>query len=218
MTDRRRFPTAATAAALVLIAVAGCTDDPAPADGTADGTPQVIAPGRPGEDADTLSREEAREAGGEGAEPTASDFAFMRMMVEHHEQAVEMTDLAARHADDERVRRLSERIAAAQGPEIEAMNAWLTRHAGHEADRGHGAHGPEAMPGMASREEMAELTAARGEEFDALFLDLMVRHHEGGVSMAADALAGAGDVTVEQLANDIVSTQTVEIERLRELR
>ncbi|ONK16183.1 DUF305 domain-containing protein [Streptomyces sp. MP131-18] len=217
MTDRRRFRHTAVAAALALAVAAGCTDDPAPADEAGD-APQVIAPGRPGEEAGTLSPEEAREAGGEGTEPTASDFAFMRMMVEHHEQAVEMTGLAEQHAEDGRVRRLSERIAAAQGPEIEAMNAWLTRNAGHEADAGHGGHDPAAMPGMASAEELAELTAARGEAFDALFLDLMVRHHEGGVSMAADALAGAGDVTVEQLANDIVATQTVEIERLEELR
>ncbi|MDT0347169.1 DUF305 domain-containing protein [Streptomyces litchfieldiae] len=218
MTVRRALRAVALAAAvLALSPAAGCTGDPAPAE-SADDAPPVIAPGRPGEPAETLSAEEAREAGGEGAEPTATDFSFLRMMIEHHEQALVMTDLADEHADDDRVRRLSQRIAAAQGPEIDAMDAWLTRNAGHAADEGHEGHAAGEMPGMATEEELAELAAARGEDFDALFLDLMIRHHEGGVEMAAEALAGVGDMTVEQLANDIIATQTAEIGRMAEMR
>ncbi|WP_086162532.1 DUF305 domain-containing protein [Streptomyces marincola] len=226
MTRRRRFPVRTGAVALFALSallLAGCTADPAPADEAAgQDAPPVIAPGRPGEPAGTLSPEEAREAGEAAAEPAAPDFVFMRMMVEHHEQALVMTELAGSRAGDDRVRRLARRVAAAQGPEIDVMNAWLTRHAGHPADPGehgeHGGHEEARMPGMASEEELAELAAARGEAFDALFLDLMSRHHEGGVLMAADVLAGTGDVMVEQLANDILATQTVEIERMADLR
>ncbi|UCM86504.1 DUF305 domain-containing protein [Streptomyces marincola] len=228
MTRRRRFPARTGAVALFALSallLAGCTADPAPADEAAgrdaaeQDAPPVIAPGRPGEPARTLSPEEAGEAGEAAAEPAAPDFVFMRMMVEHHEQALVMTELAGSRAGDDRVRRMARRVAAAQGPEIDVMNAWLTRHAGHPADAGgHGGHEEAGMPGMASEEELAELAAARGEAFDALFLDLMSRHHEGGVLMAADVLAGTGDVMVEQLANDILATQTVEIERMADLR
>ncbi|MGK5531056.1 DUF305 domain-containing protein [Streptomyces sp. URMC 129] len=220
MTDRRRFRAGSALAVLAALALAGgCTSESGGgSDDGAGGAPPVIAPGAPGEAAQTLSPEEAAEEAAREGEPTAADFAFMRMMIDHHEQALVMTDLAARHAADEAVLSLSERIAAEQGPEIEAMEAWLTRNAGAAADEGHGTHAPEEMPGMATEEQLAELAAARGAEFDALFLDLMIAHHEGALTMASDALAGAGDVTVQQMANDVIAAQSAEIGRMEELR
>ncbi|WP_326594716.1 DUF305 domain-containing protein [Streptomyces sp. NBC_01803] len=221
MTDRRRLRTGTALAALAALAlVGGCTGASGSDDGAgADRTPPVIAPGAPGEAAETLSPEEAAERGAREGEPTAEDFAFMRMMAEHHGQALVMTELAGRHAEDEAVLRLSERVTAEQGPEIDAMNAWLTRNAGAAADDGgHGTHDGGEMPGMATEEQLAELSAARGEEFDALFLDLMIAHHEGAVTMAAEVLTGAGDVTVQQMANDMIAAQSVEIGRMEELR
>ncbi|GAA1901697.1 DUF305 domain-containing protein [Streptomyces sodiiphilus] len=211
---------------LVGLLAVGCAGETAPA---AEGEPPVIAPGRPGEEARTLAPEEAREAGSRAeGEAGEADFAFMRMMILHHEQALVMTDLAAEHAEDAKVGRLSERVAAAQGPEIEVMKAWLVRHgedAGKE-DGGHHDHGHHdaegsgaaAMPGMAAGEELAELHAARGKEFDLLFLDLMIAHHEGAVAMAADLLAESTDVEAGEMATKMIAEQTVEIGRMKGLR
>ncbi len=205
----------------VTVALTGaCSGDDAPSGEGSSGSsaPPVIAPDGPGDPAETLTPEEAREAGGQGSEPTAADFSYLRMMIDHHGQALEMARLAGERAEDEGVTGISERIAGTQEPEIEIMEAWLTRNAGHEADAGHEEHDPGSMPGMATEEEMAELGEAEGAEFDALFLDLMITHHEGALTMSAEALAGIGDVTVEQLANEVIATQSAEIGRMEELR
>ncbi|MFI7274598.1 DUF305 domain-containing protein [Streptomyces sp. NPDC049879] len=228
MTQRRttRIRIAAlSAAALALAVTAACSGGSPDGGGSAGGsgeggTPGVIAPEGPGDPARTLSPEEARSEAEEGTEPNAADFAFMRMMPVHHQQALDMAALAAENAQDEAVRRIAARVEAAQGPEIDVMNAWVTRNAGTGADDGSGgddAHADHAMPGMAGEEELAELAAARGAEFDALFLDLMVAHHEGAVAMATDLLSAGNDVEVAQLATDMIADQSVEIDRMRGL-
>ncbi|RMI37907.1 DUF305 domain-containing protein [Streptomyces triticirhizae] len=187
--------------------------------------PQVIAPGAPGEDAEILSPEEAAERLPEPGEPDAADIGYMHRMVDHHGQALQMSELALERAENEAVRGIAERIAASQGPEIEVMRAWLDdRGAGgepgdHEGHGDHGEHGGEgeAMPGMARPEELAELAAAEGVAFDALFLELMTRHHEGAVTMAAEVLGTTTDQTVEQLATDVIATQNAEIDRMAAL-
>ncbi|WP_059007660.1 DUF305 domain-containing protein [Streptomyces specialis] len=227
MRDRRRSTALArtarwsSAALLVLASAGGCTGasgpeaDPGAGAGT---TPPVVVPGAPGEENGTLPPGEPADPAARDGEPTAADFAFARMMIEHHEQALVMTDLAALHAEDEAVVSLAERVAAEQGPEIDAMNAWLVRNAGAPADDGgHGTHAPDDMPGMATGEQLAELSAARSAAFDALFLDLMIAHHEGALTMASEALAGGGDMTVRQMADDMIAAQSVEIARMREL-
>ncbi|GAA2373259.1 DUF305 domain-containing protein [Streptomyces carpaticus] len=216
---------ASLAAVLSLVALTGCTGGEAAAGDTgSDAEASVIVPGRPGEEARTVSPREAREAAGEGTGPNAADHAFMTMMIEHHEQAVEMTELADAYAEDSAVRGIAGRIAAAQEPEIEAMRAWLLRNAeGGEATgdgHGHGGHDGhgDTMPGMASEEELARLRAARGAEFDALFLDLMIAHHEGAVAMAADVSAQGNDVTALEMAAEIGASQRVEISRMEAMR
>ncbi|MFB4193848.1 DUF305 domain-containing protein [Streptomyces carpaticus] len=230
-THRFRHPVAGAglaaslAAVLSLTALTGCTGGEATAGDTgSDADASVIVPGRPGEEARTVSPQEAREAAGEGTGPNAADHAFMTMMIEHHEQAIEMTDLADAHAEDGAVRGIARRIAAAQEPEIEAMRAWLLRNAGDggatgdgHGHAGHDGHG-DAMPGMASEEELARLRAARGAEFDALFLELMIAHHEGAVTMAADVSAQGNDVTALEMAAEIGASQRVEISRMEAMR
>ncbi|MFF8308747.1 DUF305 domain-containing protein [Streptomyces lydicus] len=223
----RRAAARAAAVGLTLslaLAVGGCSPDSDPegagAPGRATG-PDVIAPGRPGEQAKTLTAEDvakARKAGrarGDDA-PNSADFGYVQMMIPHHQQALVMTALAARHADAAPVKRLAERIAAAQGPEIGAMEGWLSRHGGPRTEEGHEHHG--AMPGMATAAQLARLRAARGAGFDALFLRLMIAHHRGAVSMATEALSGGRDTLVSEMANDVIAQQSAEIGRMERLR
>ncbi|SOD62984.1 Uncharacterized conserved protein, DUF305 family [Streptomyces zhaozhouensis] len=235
MTDRprtalRRFRSLAPTAALALAACAGLTacGGGGSASASEEGPP-VIAPGAPGDDAETLSPEEAAERLPEAGEPDAADVAYMHMMITHHGQALEMSDLALAHAEEAGVRGIAERIRASQAPEIEVMRAWLTergedeggQHGEHDGHGGHGEHdghgGDGEMPGMASPEELAELSDARGAEFDALFLELMIRHHEGAVTMAGEVLGSTTDPSVEQLATDVLATQHTEIDRMGRL-
>ncbi|MGP3968956.1 DUF305 domain-containing protein [Streptomyces sp. 6N223] len=207
---------------LALALAGGCTGGGDSGSGSAEdaGTQPVIAPGRPGEPAGTLSPDEAREAARDSyAEPNAADVAFMAKMIEHHGQALLMADLADTRASDGSVRRLAERIARAQEPEIGVMEDWLDDNAeggaGGEAE-GHGHAGD--MPGMATEEDLAELRGARGADFDALFLDLMIAHHEGAVEMATDEAAQGSASFVVELAAEMAATQGAEIDRMENLR
>ncbi|RSS79844.1 DUF305 domain-containing protein [Streptomyces sp. WAC06614] len=205
-------PTAAlgVVAALVLLA-AGCQDDGG-ADAGADGRPVVVAPGRPGEKARTLSPEQAAEERPDDS-PNAADLSYVRNMIEHHRQALIMTALVPDRAAADAVKRLAERISAAQQPEIGAMEGWLKKHPAPAAEAG--GHDHRSMPGMATEQQLKELSEARGEAFDRLFLRLMTAHHEGALKMAGEALAGGNNVAVEEMANDVVVQQTAEIHRMR---
>ncbi|QLH20406.1 DUF305 domain-containing protein [Streptomyces sp. Rer75] len=205
---------AATAAA-VMLALTGCEPDGGRQDTGKgkDGKPAVIAPGRPGEAAQTLSAEEAAKAGDDDS-PNAADRRYVAMMIEHHQQALVMTDLAPDRARSAKVRRIAERIAAAQGPEIDAMRGWQQTSGGGAADKHH--HGGTAdMPGMATPKQLDALRSAKGTGFDALFLKLMIAHHRGAVSMATDVLGRGNNVRVEEMANDVIAQQSSEIRRMQ---
>ncbi|BFO19435.1 hypothetical protein SHKM778_58230 [Streptomyces sp. KM77-8] len=107
------------------------------------------------------------------------------MMIEHHAQALVMTELAPDRAESKKIVKLAERIGAAQGPEIEAMKAWLKSHDKAERDEGH-AHDHATMPGMATQAQLKQLSAADGAAFDQLFLTLMITHHQGAITMATE--------------------------------
>ncbi|MGR4879782.1 DUF305 domain-containing protein [Streptomyces sp. LARHCF249] len=205
-----RLLAAASAAGLLLV-LAGCQGD----GGTSaakDGQDVVIAPGRPGEQSRTLSPEQAAEEQPDDS-PNAADHAYVQGMIEHHRQALTMSALAPTRASAEGVKRLAERIAAAQKPEIGAMEAWVDRHPAPAG--GSGAHDHGAMPGMATEQQLRELAGAAGADFDRLFLKLMTAHHEGALKMAGQALAGGNNVAVEEMATEVVATQTAEIHRMR---
>jgi len=204
----------------ISLALSGCSSgDEAGTDraGGARGTdgPAVVAPGRPGERAKTLTAGEARKARADDS-PNSADFGYVQMMIPHHRQALVMTALAKRYAHDVRVRRLAERIAAGQGPEIGAMEGWLAGFGGSRAESGHHHHGE--MPGMATSTQLGQLRAARGEKFDALFLTLMITHHRGAVSMATDLLSAGRNTLAEEMANDVIAQQTAEIGRMRRMQ
>ena len=213
---RPRRVIALTVAGLGLatsLALSGCSSDDTPEASDAGG-PRVVAPGKPGEPAKTLTADEAKKARRDDS-PNSADFAYVQMMIVHHRQALVMTGLAARHADDEQVSRVAERIAAAQRPEIGAMEGWLSRYGGPREQQGH-QHAE--MPGMATASELDRLREARGKQFDALFLKLMIAHHNGAVTMATDALSEGNNVLVEEMANDVIAQQSAEIARMQKMR
>ncbi|MEU7551891.1 DUF305 domain-containing protein [Streptomyces sp. NPDC044571] len=202
----------AAVAAAVLLALAGCRGGDGADEGKQDGA-AVIAPGRPGEAARTLSPGEAARRQPDDS-PNAADRTYVQHMIEHHRQALAMSALVPARASADPVKRLAERISAAQQPEISAMQKWLARYPQPSAGAGAG-HDHGAMPGMASEEQLAELAGARGADFDRLFLRLMTAHHEGAVKMAAEVLAGGNNGAVEEMANEVVATQSAEIHRMR---
>ncbi|MER5870705.1 DUF305 domain-containing protein [Streptomyces sp. NPDC002044] len=207
-----RFSGAVVAAGL-LSALAGCQAD-RPRDRADDGRAVIVAPGRPGEQARTLTPEQAaREKPDDSA--NAADRTYVRNMTEHHRQALTMSALAPARAAADGVRRLAERIEAAQRPEIGAMEKWSALHPAPQADSGAHPHDHGTMPGMATERQLTDLAAASGADFDRLFLKLMTAHHEGAVKMAGEALAGGNNVAVEEMANEVVATQSAEIHRMR---
>ncbi|MBB5101891.1 DUF305 domain-containing protein [Streptomyces spectabilis] len=225
----RRTPAARTtvaraSAATALLAAAtlalgACDSDsasgPKAKSGSSSG-PSVIAPGKPGETAATLSAEEAAKERTDDDSPNSADFDYVEKMIPHHAQALEMTRLVPKRAKSTKVKRLADRITAAQKPEIGAMERWLKSQGKKAEKRGHGAHHDHAgMPGMATPAQLEQLRAAKGEAFDELFLKLMITHHSGAVTMATDALSEGNNLLVEEMANDVVAQQTAEINRMR---
>jgi len=232
---------------LLLLVVAGASacgpvhgDDvpTAYAPPTAEASVPVLQPGLPGEPARTLAPTDvAPPTDGERWSP--ADVAFVQQMVTHHRQAVEMSALAADRAVDPDVAALAERIGLGQAPEVEVMVAWLEQRdqavplerswlsgrgevaaEGDVAPGGHGDHGDGAgsMAGMASAVEVQQLAASRGEGFDALFVDLMLRHHRGAVAMVEEHAADGVDVQVREMADEMTAVQTAEIAHLEALR
>ncbi|MFG2054586.1 DUF305 domain-containing protein [Micromonospora sp. NPDC048930] len=223
MTGRRgRTLLAVTVVALALVAlgltlwhrpdrpsaVTAAASSPSP---TAEGPP-VIVPGRPGEPAVTRPAQEVRDAS--TLRYNSLDVWFVRMMIPHHQQAVEMAALAPDRAADPRVRAVADRIQAAQQPEIGVLRAWLAARGLPAEVPGHD-HG--SMRGMQSPEAMRQLAAARGAEFDRLFVRMMTEHHEGAVTMATDLLKVGVDQAMQEFANSVATEQSVEIARMREL-
>jgi uncharacterized protein (DUF305 family) len=181
--------------------------------------PPIVQPGAPGQAARVLDAAEA-EAMVRPAAVTPADVAFMQGMILHHAQALEMVHLVPARTTREDIRLLARRIELSQRDEIELMQRWL-RVRGHRAPEvdfatGHAAeHGH--MPGMLSPDEMARLAAARGEEFDRLFLEGMIHHHEGALHMVAELFAAGGgqETEINQFANEVDADQMIEIERMR---
>lgn len=158
---------------------------------------------------------------------TEADVRFMQGMIGHHAQAVVMTRMVPTHTGNADLRLLAQRIDISQQDEMAAMRRWLeTRGETVPAAGGHAGHGGNhapgtdhaAMPGMLTPEELARLDAARGVEFDALFLEFMIRHHEGALVMVEQLLAtpGAGqEPEIFAFASDVDADQRAEIARMQ---
>jgi len=160
---------------------------------------------------------------------TNADVEFMQGMIPHHAQAVKMCTIAPTHAGKREVKLMCERMLISQRDEIRMMRIWLL-------DRGQFVPAPDAthhkmtmpggmahdmlMPGMLSDEEMAKLDKARGADWDRMFLNAMIRHHQGAITMVDDLLASPGGAQGDDMygfASDIWADQTAEIERMQKL-
>ena len=159
---------------------------------------------------------------------TRADIDFMSGMISHHAQAIKMASWAPTHDASQAVVRLSERIVVGQADEIELMQTWLRDRlqpvpeadpAGMKMKMGDMEH-VMLMPGMLSEEQMKQLDAARGGEFDRLFLTFMIQHHRGAVDMVRKLFASHGaaqDETVFKFANEVEIDQTEEIQRMQQM-
>ncbi|ADD43839.1 DUF305 domain-containing protein [Stackebrandtia nassauensis] len=139
-----------------------------------------------------------------------ADVMFAQMMIPHHEQAVEMAELAENRASDADVKDLAVEIKDAQGPEIKTMTKWL-KSWDQPVEPDHDMGGED---GMADADEMMKLKDSKGTEFDKLFAELMIAHHEGAVTMAEDEQKNGENPEAKKLAKAIEKTQTAEIEEL----
>lgn len=226
---------------LAVVLTAGCSGDRTPEETSSSEVP-VLQPGRPGEDNETLTGD----VSGSANVVTEADVTFMQHMVVHHAQAIEMVEISGAHLTDPEVRAIADRIRDAQAPEISLMAEWLVANGeavpeqaeaagvdlgalGAEVmdgggDGGHGAHGPDGhqataapMPGMATPAQIAALGAARGTEADRMFLELMMAHHDGAVTMVEQHAAEGLDVRATEMAREMYAEQLAEIGRMQDL-
>ena len=178
---------------------------------------QIVQPGAPGQPARVISADEAVAHARVAA--SAADVQFMRGMVGHHAQALEMTALVPGRTTHEEFLSLTVRIEVSQRDEIKTMQDWLRAHGAPEADpHAHHAPGATLMPGMLTPAEMTRLAGASGVEFERLFLELMIKHHAGALTMVADLLAktaGGASPDVFAFASDVEADQRMEIARMR---
>lgn len=200
------------------VVAGGSGDDESDSDADTDDV-RTVQPGAPGEDTEELDDDEA--AGIEPPEHGPADTAFMQDMILHHQQALDMATLVEDRTGRDDLPLLAERIILSQEAEIDLIEEWLTdrdEDVPDEDERAdHGEH--EGMPGMATEEQLEELEAAEGPAFDQLFLELMVAHHQGAVTMVENLYAaGAGlEPAADQLARSVEADQNIEIRRMQEL-
>jgi uncharacterized protein (DUF305 family) len=162
-------------------------------------------------------------ATGEGR---AADITFAQLMIPHHQQAIEMADLAVKYGLSADVRELATQIKGAQDPEIAQMTQWL-QDWGAPLSMPGGTDGMDGMDGMdmggmsaagmMSDQEMAALTSVRGATFDRMWLQMMITHHQGAITMAQQVLATTSDPQVMTLANAIIDAQTAELDTMQQL-
>jgi len=190
----------------------------APAAAVADAP--IIHPGPPGAPARELSADEAIAIANTSYSP--ADARFMQDMIPHHHQALEMAALAAERTNRQELIDVAGRINTSQMDEIEFMQQWLLERAEHVPEpTAHDAmHTTHTMAGMASPEQMAQLAASNGTDFDRTFLKLMITHHAGAVTMVEELLEQPGaayDPVLFEFVNDVTNSQSTEIERMNVL-
>ena len=177
----------------------------------------IVHPGPPGEASRILSADEAIEIANTSYSP--DDVTFMQDMIPHHNQAMQMAVLVADRTNRPELVDVAGRINVSQQDEIQFMQQWL-RSRGERVPNptAHDAmHTDHRMAGMATRRQMEELAASNGTDFDRMFLQLMITHHEGAVTMVEELLEQPGsayDPVLFEFTTNVTNDQASEIERM----
>ncbi len=176
----------------------------------------IIQPGAPGEPSRQISAQDAIALA--AIRYSAADVRFMQDMIPHHQQALDMAALVRERTSRNEMIELAQRIETTQKDEIAFMRDWLNRRGESLPDTA--AHGGHTMEGMASPEQMAELETSRGEAFDTLFLQLMIKHHEGALLMVETLLEQPGSAQEPvffEFTTKVTNDQEAEIKRMSEM-
>lgn len=173
--------------------------------------------------ADTAHRHHAP-AAAPASDSASADVRFLQHMIPHHAQALAMTSLVPSRTTRTDIRMIAERITVSQRDEIATMQRWLEARdvavpPVDTADAVHAAARHAGMAGMLTPEQLHQLAAARGPEFDRLFLTFMIQHHRGAVAMVAELLAagGAQEPQLFGIASEVESDQLMEIARMERI-
>ncbi|GGU26926.1 DUF305 domain-containing protein [Lentzea flava] len=170
-----------------------------------------------GMDHSSSSTAPAATGSGQAAGHNADDVTFAQGMVPHHQQALDMAKLVPSRSTNAKVLDLAKRIEGAQDPEIQKMNGWLKEWGASTSMPGMDHGSMPGMAGMMSAEDMKMLEQAKGAPFDKMWLEMMIKHHEGAVEMAKTEVQKGGNADAKKLAQDIVDAQQKEITEMREL-
>lgn len=172
---------------------------------------------------------------GQQAAHNQQDITFAQEMIQHHTQALDMAKLVPPRSSNPKVLDLAGRIEKAQDPEIKQMQGWLTGWGAIPATPPSSAHGTEhdsmpqasattapgmdhgSMTGMMTEDEMSQLEQAKNAEFDKLWLELMIKHHQGAVEMAKTELGTGSNADARALAQQIIDAQQAEISEMENL-
>jgi uncharacterized protein (DUF305 family) len=153
------------------------------------------------------------------SEHNDADVTFAQMMIVHHQQAIEMADLAPTRASNPQVKDLAAKIKPEQAPEIDTMTGWLSAWGAPAAMSGmdHGGHDVGTMPGAMSSADMDRLASLSGSQFDREFLTMMIAHHQGAIDMAKTEETQGANPDAKALAAKIIQDQTAEIAQMQTL-
>ena len=182
--------TRSVAVALALVLLASCSADTATTD----------SPGKQSDQSETA------------ISLSNSDVMFLQMMIPHHEQAVDISNLALSKSSNADLLALAKRIAEEQGTEIAMMRSWLEA-AGEDEEMGHAMHG---MDGMLSDEALGQLEQAEGSAFDRAWLNGMIEHHDGAIEMA-EMIVDARDERLRAFGERIIAAQSAEIDEMKSI-
>ena len=180
----------------------------------------IVQPGAPGNPSRDLSADEAVRVASTSHSP--DDARFMQDMIPHHHQAMQMAELVADRTNRPEIVDVAGRINVSQQDEIEFMQQWLRDRGERVPDptAHHAMHTEHLMAGMASPEQMADLAASESTAFDRLFLQLMITHHDGALTMVEELLEQPGsafDPVLFEFTNSVTNDQSAEIERMNAL-
>jgi uncharacterized protein (DUF305 family) len=203
-------------AAIVLVLLVAASACRASTSAARRPTAPIVQPGAPGESSRVIQPDAVAALPRPGF--TEADVTFMQGMIGHHAQAIEMTDLLRTRTSSEAMKKLALRIEVSQADEIKMMQHWLEAR-GQTVPGPHAMHmhGATLMPGMLTPDEMERLAAAKGSEFDRLFLEGMIKHHGGALTMVERLFAtpAAGqDSEIFAFASDVDADQRMEIDRM----